>query len=89
MHGKTSQIFHDSQGLFSGLPQGFRILRGPERWISLRELLWELGHPALVGEERPDDLVRPLLRLQERLKQELVSVDRLRAWAGPLPEKNN
>jgi DNA helicase-2/ATP-dependent DNA helicase PcrA len=65
-----------------GLPQGFRILRGPERWISLRELLWELGHPALVGEERPDDLVRPLLRLQERLKQELVSVDRLRAWAG-------
>src|SRR5919201_81440 len=65
-----------------GLPQGFRILRGPERWISLLELLWELGHPALVGEERPDDLVRPLLRPQERLKQELVSVDRLRAWAG-------
>ncbi|MBO0688544.1 MAG: ATP-dependent helicase [Candidatus Dormibacteraeota bacterium] len=66
----------------AGLPQGFRILRGPERWISLRELLWELGHPALVGEERPDDLVRPLLRLEERLKQELVPVERLRAWAG-------
>jgi DNA helicase-2/ATP-dependent DNA helicase PcrA len=65
-----------------GLPPGFRILRGPERWISLRELLWELGHPALVGEERPDDLVRPLLRLEERLKQELVPVHRLRAWAG-------
>jgi DNA helicase II / ATP-dependent DNA helicase PcrA len=64
-----------------GLPAGFRILKGPERWISLRELLWELGHPALIGEERPDDLVRPLLRLEERLKQELVSVDRLRAWA--------
>ncbi|MBO0704014.1 MAG: ATP-dependent helicase, partial [Candidatus Dormibacteraeota bacterium] len=64
-----------------GLVPGFRILRGPERWISLRELLWELGHPALVAEERPDDLVRPLLRLEERLKQELVPMHRLRAWA--------
>jgi para-aminobenzoate synthetase component 2 len=27
MHGKTSQIFHDSQGLFAGLPQGFPATR--------------------------------------------------------------
>ena len=27
MHGKTSQIFHDRQGLFSGLPQGFPATR--------------------------------------------------------------
>jgi para-aminobenzoate synthetase component II len=27
MHGKTSQIFHDSKGLFSGLPQGFPATR--------------------------------------------------------------
>jgi anthranilate synthase component II len=27
MHGKTSQIFHDGQGLFSGLPQGFPATR--------------------------------------------------------------
>jgi len=37
----------------------------------MRELLWELGDPALIEVERPDDLVNPLLRLLERLKQEL------------------
>jgi DNA helicase II / ATP-dependent DNA helicase PcrA len=65
----------------SGLPSHFRILTGAERWIFLRELMWELGHPALVGTERPDDLVHPLLKLMERLKQELVPVPRLAEWA--------
>jgi len=27
MHGKTSEIFHDSKGLFKGLPQGFPATR--------------------------------------------------------------
>ena len=27
MHGKTSQIFHDGEGLFKGLPQGFPATR--------------------------------------------------------------
>lgn len=64
-----------------GLGPGFRIVTGADRWIRLRELMWERGDPALVGVERPDDLVSPLLGLQERLKQELVPVERLRAWA--------
>ncbi|MBO0703593.1 MAG: UvrD-helicase domain-containing protein, partial [Candidatus Dormibacteraeota bacterium] len=65
-----------------GLRPGFRILAGADRWIALRELMWEVGNPALVGVERPDDLVGPLLQLQERLKQELVPLARLRAWAA-------
>jgi DNA helicase-2/ATP-dependent DNA helicase PcrA len=64
-----------------GLPPHFRILAGAERWIFTRELMWELGHPALVGSERPDDLVHPLLKLMERLKQELVPISRLAGWA--------
>lgn len=64
-----------------GLSPGFRILAGAERWIFMRELMWELGHPALVGGERPDDLVHSLLKLQERLKQELVPLNRLAAAA--------
>lgn len=66
----------------AGLRPGFRILTGADRWIDLRELMWEIGNPALVGGERPDDLVAPLLQLQERLKQELVPLDRLRTWAA-------
>ena len=27
MHGKTSQVCHDNSGVFTGLPQGFRVTR--------------------------------------------------------------
>jgi DNA helicase-2/ATP-dependent DNA helicase PcrA len=72
-----------------GIRPGFQVLAGPDRWISMRELMWEVGDEALVGQERPDDLVAPLLKLQERLKQELVPVARLAAWAhrDPDPER--
>ena len=65
-----------------GLNPAFRILAGPERWIAMRELMWELGDPALIGVERPDDLVAPLLKLADRVKQELVPLGRLAAWVG-------
>jgi DNA helicase-2/ATP-dependent DNA helicase PcrA len=64
-----------------GVPSGFRILTGAERWIFARELMWGLGDVALTGDERPDDLVAPLLQMLERLKQELVPLDRLEKWA--------
>jgi DNA helicase II / ATP-dependent DNA helicase PcrA len=69
-----------------GLPAHFEILAGAERWIFLRELMWELGNPAFVASERPDDLVTPLLKLQERLKQELVPIPNLEAWARRLKD---
>jgi DNA helicase II / ATP-dependent DNA helicase PcrA len=64
-----------------GVPPTFRVLAGADRWIQMRELLWQLGDPALIGVERPDDLVNPLLRLLERLKQELIPFARLEDWA--------
>jgi DNA helicase-2/ATP-dependent DNA helicase PcrA len=70
-----------SDGRLVGVPAGFRILAGAERWIFARELMWELGDQALTGDERPDDLVAPALQMLERLKQELVPLNRLSAWA--------
>ncbi len=64
-----------------GVPAGFRIVSGAERWILARELMWELGDAGLVGDERPDDLVAPALQMLERLKQELVPLRRLHEWA--------
>jgi DNA helicase-2/ATP-dependent DNA helicase PcrA len=64
-----------------GVPAGFRIVSGADRWILARELMWELGDAALVGDERPDDLVAPALQMLERLKQELVPLRRLQEWA--------
>jgi DNA helicase-2/ATP-dependent DNA helicase PcrA len=70
-----------ADGRLVGAPVGFRILAGAERWILARELMWDLGDPALTGDERPDDLVSPALQMLERLKQELVPLKRLAAWA--------
>ncbi|MDQ6898968.1 MAG: ATP-dependent helicase [Candidatus Dormibacteraeota bacterium] len=64
-----------------GLGAGFRLLVGADLWLALRELMWEAADPVLVGQERPDDLVSPLLQLDEKLKQELVPLQRLQAWA--------
>src|SRR5438105_1126672 len=65
-----------------GVQPGFRILTGAERWIFARELMWEIGDPALVGDERPDDLVSPVLQMLERMKQELVPIERIERWAA-------
>jgi len=64
-----------------GVPHGFRILTGPDRWILARELMWSIGDLALTGDERPDDLVAPVLQMFERMKQELVPLARLERWA--------
>jgi DNA helicase-2/ATP-dependent DNA helicase PcrA len=74
------------EGRVVGVAPSFRILAGPERWILMRELMWELGDPAFVGAERPDDLVAPLLKLLERAKQELVPLARLHAWVARMED---
>ena len=71
-----------ADGRLVGVAPGFRIIAGAERWILARELMWKLGDPVLTGDERPDDLVSPALQMLERLKQELVPLKRLAAWAG-------
>src|SRR5438270_11051163 len=65
-----------------GVPAGFRILMGADRWILARELMWSIGDAALTGDERPDDLVGPALQMLERMKEELVPIARLQAWAA-------
>ena len=69
-----------ADGSVVGVPAGFRILAGAERWILARELMWKLGDSALAGDERPDDLVAPVLQMLERMKQELVAIGRLAVW---------
>jgi DNA helicase-2/ATP-dependent DNA helicase PcrA len=76
-----------ADGRLVGIPAGFRILAGADRWILARELMWELGDPALTGDERPDDLVSPALQMLERLKQELVPLKRLSAWASSTDDR--
>ena len=76
-----SQRWLREDGPKAGVPAGFRILAGADRWILMREVLWESGKEALIDVERPDDVVGQLLKVLERMKQELVPVSRLRSWA--------
>ena len=77
-----------ADGRAIGVPAGFRIITGADRWILARELMWQLGDLALTGDERPDDLVSPALQMLERLKQELVPLERLSAWAERAEERD-
>ena len=70
-----------TDGRAVGVPAGFRILTGAERWILARELMWDLGDAALTADERPDELVASALHMLERMKQELVPLERLAGWA--------
>ncbi len=77
-----------ADGRAIGVPAGFRIIMGADRWILARELMWQLGDAALTGDERPDDLVAPALQMLERLKQELVPLDRLAAWTKAAEDRD-
>ncbi|OLC68723.1 MAG: hypothetical protein AUH69_01000 [Actinobacteria bacterium 13_1_40CM_4_65_12] len=77
-----------ADGRAIGVPAGFRILTGADRWILARELMWQLGDLALTGDERPDDLVAPALLMLERLKQELVPLERLGIWAREAEDRD-
>ena len=68
-------------GRVVGVPRGFHLVTGADRWILARELMWSIGDLVLTGDERPDDLVSPALQMLERLKQELVPLARLARWA--------
>jgi DNA helicase-2/ATP-dependent DNA helicase PcrA len=76
-----------ADGRVVGVPAGFRILTGADRWILARELMWELGDNALTGDDRPDDLVAPALQMLERMKQELVPIARLATWASSTDDR--
>lgn len=76
-----------ADGRAVGVPAGFQILAGADRWILARELMWQLGDNALTGDERPDDLVAPALQMLERLKQELVPLGRLAGWAASTDDR--
>ena len=41
----VAQTLLREDGWRIGVPPSFRILAGADRWIQMRELLWELGDP--------------------------------------------
>ena len=81
-----AQSWLRQDGPRAGVPERFGVLAGPDRWILAWELMWRLADPLLVGAEHPELQVTPLLRMLERLKEELIPVARLEAWARRAPD---
>lgn len=69
----------------AGLSGAFRIITPVEQWELMRDVLFELKPPLLFAIQRPHDTVRPLLKLVERAKQELVTPLEFANWAAALP----
>jgi DNA helicase-2/ATP-dependent DNA helicase PcrA len=73
-----------AEGWHAGMSMGFRIVTPVEEWELMRDVLFELQPPSLFVVQRPHEMLRPLLKLIERAKQELVSPEAFERYAAEL-----
>src|SRR5438270_1173338 len=77
-----AQRFLQEEGWLCGIPKSFRIISEVRKWEVMRDVLFAVRPPHLFHAQRPYERIAELLKLVERLKQELVSPDEFVAWAG-------
>src|SRR6266480_3043510 len=81
-----AQGFLQEEGWLCGIPKAFRIVSEGRKWELMRDVLLTRRPPHLFHAQRPYERIAELLKLVERLKQELVSPDEFVAWAGSLAD---
>jgi len=81
-----AQRFLQEEGWLCGIPKSFRIVSEVRKWELMRDVLLAQRPPHLFHAQRPYERIAELLKLVERLKQELVSPDEFVAWAGSLAD---
>src|SRR5439155_803448 len=74
------------EGWLCGIPKSFRIVSEVRKWELMRDVLLAQRPPHLFHAQRPYERIAELLKLVERLKQELVSPDEFVAWAGSMAD---
>src|SRR5213082_3674550 len=77
-----AQRFLQEEGWLCGIPKAFRIVSEVRKWELMRDVLLTRRPPHLFHAQRPYERIAELLKLVERLKQELVSPDEFVSWAG-------
>jgi DNA helicase-2/ATP-dependent DNA helicase PcrA len=83
--------FVQEHGWLDGLPRVFRLASSVRKWETMRDVLADLRPASLYHPQRPAERVKELLKLVERLKQEMISPVEFSTWAegtpaGPDPE---
>src|SRR5438132_10801799 len=81
-----AQRFLQEEGWLCGIPKAFRIVSEVRKWELMRDVLLTQRPPHLFHAQRPYERIAELLKLVERLKQELVSPDEFVAWAGGMAD---
>ncbi|TMF85103.1 MAG: Dna2/Cas4 domain-containing protein [Chloroflexi bacterium] len=81
-----AQRFLQEEGWLCGIPKSFRIVSEVRKWELMRDVLLAQRPPHLFHAQRPYERIAELLKLVERLKQELVSPDEFVAWAGSMAD---
>src|SRR5947207_13729244 len=81
-----AQRFLQEEGWLGGSPKSVRIVSEVRKWELMREVLLAQRPPHLFHAQRPYERIAELLKLVERLKQELVSPDEFVAWAGSMAD---
>src|SRR5437588_10481435 len=81
-----AQRFLQEEGWLCGIPKAFRIVSEVRKWELMRDVLLTQRPPHLFHAQRPSERIAELLKLVERLKQELVSPDEFVSWAGRMAD---
>jgi DNA helicase II / ATP-dependent DNA helicase PcrA len=84
-----AQRFLQEEGWLCGITRGYRMVSEVRKWEIMRDVLFQQRPPRLFHAQRPYERVADLLKLVERLKQELISPTEFTAWAGGVAEADD
>jgi len=76
-----AQRFIQEEGWLRGITRGYRIVSDVRKWEIMRDVLFAQRPAHLFHAQRPYERIADLLKLVERLKQELIAPAEFLTWA--------
>jgi len=77
-----AQRFLQEEGWLCGITRGYRMVSEVRKWELMRDVLFDRRPRRLFHAQRPYERIADLLKLVERLKQELIAPAEFTAWAA-------
>ena len=84
-----AQRFLQEEGWLCGITRGYRLVSEVRKWELMRDVLFEKRPRRLFHAQRPYERIADLLKLVERLKQELISPAEFTAWAASVGDTDD
>ncbi|MDQ6901273.1 MAG: ATP-dependent helicase, partial [Candidatus Dormibacteraeota bacterium] len=84
-----AQRFLQEEGWLCGIARGYRMVSEVRKWELMRDVLFDRRPARLFHAQRPFERIGDLLKLVERLKQELISPVEFTRWAEGVSESDD